>query len=140
MQALAAGEENNPVPHPTQSVEPASGEANPSKQGVQVEAFTAPGVPDALPGGHERQPEDVCPAAPLNVPAAQSVQFSRDVAPSALRKRPAGQGLQATAPSASEKKPRPQSVHCVAPAKGLKAPAAQGAQASATATPPAATP
>lgn len=103
VQALAPSEENNPAPQALQTIEPASGAAKPLPQSAQAEASTAPGAPEAVPGGQERHPEEVCPKALLYVPAAQKVQLPSDVAPLPLRKRPAGQGVHEEAPVASEK-------------------------------------
>ncbi len=103
VQVLAPSEENSPAPHALQTIEPASGAAKPLPQSAQAEASTAPGAPEAVPGGQERHPEEVCPKALLYVPAAHKVQLLCKVAPLPLKKRPTGQGLHADAPGALEK-------------------------------------
>lgn len=103
VQVLAPSEENSPAPHALQTIEPASGAAKPLPQSAQAEASTAPGAPEAVPGGQERHPEEVCPKALLYVPAAHKVQLLCEVAPLPLKKRPTGQGLHADAPGALEK-------------------------------------
>jgi hypothetical protein len=98
---------------------------------------TAPLSALAVPGGHMMQEEEVCPVALLYVPAGQELQLARAVAPLALRKRPAGQGLHEEEPGAEAKAPKPHGAQKVDPAAALKDPGAQGAQASTALTPPA---
>ncbi len=59
VQVLAPSEEKSPAPHALQTIEPASGAAKPLPQSAQAEASTAPGAPEAVPGGQRRHPEEV---------------------------------------------------------------------------------
>jgi hypothetical protein len=61
----------------------------------------APRVEEAVPGGQEMHPLEVCPLEGLKVPLGQGWQAEREVEAGRLLKVPLGQGVQAATPLAS---------------------------------------
>lgn len=51
----------------------------PALQGAHWERALAPGVAEAVPGGQEMQPEEVCPWEGLKVPLGQGWQAAGEV-------------------------------------------------------------
>ena len=73
----------------------------PALQGGHWERELAPGKEEAVPGGQEIQPLEVCPREGLKLPLAQGWQAAWEVAAGRLLNLPKGQGAHCTAPGAS---------------------------------------
>jgi hypothetical protein len=98
---LGGGALKDPAGEVVQVVEPASEEKVPALQGRHWEEEVAPFCKDAVPGGQEMQPEEVCPLDGLKVPLGQVRQEDREVEEGALLKVPMGQGMQEERPGVS---------------------------------------
>jgi hypothetical protein len=133
-QDVAPAAENCPAPQLLHTAEPCDCAAVPAGHAWQEDASVAPTAFDAVPALQGMQPDDVCPGAPLYVPAKHLLQFARLVAPAPLKKRPAGHGEHAGAPGVLENVPKPHGEHEMEPG-GAKVPSPQVLQAASVSAP-----
>ena len=73
----------------------------PALQGAHWEGALAPGVKEAVPGGQEMQPEEVCPWEGLKVPLGQGRHARKEAEEGPLLKVPVGQRVHMDWPGAS---------------------------------------
>ena len=112
----------------------------PALQGVHWERELAPGVEEAVPGGQEIQPLEVCPWEGLKVPLGQGRQAEGEFDEGRLLKVPMGQGVQDDNPGVSAKNPALHVVQPVLPVVEEKLPRGHKTQAAERFAPPAIAP
>ena len=83
-----------------QAEDPAKEEKRPGVQGVHWVRAVAPDKAEAVPGGQDMHPLEVCPREGLKLPLGQGWQADRAVEAGRLLNVPVGQGVQEVVPLA----------------------------------------